>query len=97
MSSYIKVRKEVARTFYNKGFDIRIIPCKVSEQVLYDKNMLISPVIINKKNSKEKENSFDRIINSYIYYNCQNAELGYYPHYFVEESIYNSYRKEMKQ
>ena len=50
MSSYIKVRKEVARTFYNKGFDIRIIPCKVSEQVLYDKNTLISPVIINKKN-----------------------------------------------
>ena len=75
----------------------KIIPCKVSEQVLYDKNTLISPFIINKKNSKEKENSFDRIINSYIYYNCQNAELGYYPHYFVEESIYNSYRKEMKQ
>ena len=96
MSSYIKVRKEVARTFYNKGFDIRIISCKVSEQVLYDKNTLISPVIINKKNSKEKENSFDRIINSYIYYNCQNAELGYYPHYFVEEYIYNNYRKEMK-
>lgn len=96
MSSYIKVRKEVARTFYNKGFDIIIIPCKVSEQVLYDKNTLISPVIINKKNSKEKENSFDRIINSYIYYNCQNAELGYYLHYFVEEYIYNNYRKEMK-
>lgn len=96
MESYVKVRKEIARKFYNQGFDVRLLPCKVSEQALYAKNAWVQAVIINKKDSEETKNAFDRTVNSYRYYNCQNAELGYYPHYYIEESVYNNQKGNVK-
>ena len=48
------------------------------------------------KDSEETKNAFDRPVNSYRYYNCQNAELGYYPHYYIEESVYNNQKGNVK-
>lgn len=32
----------------------------------------------------ETDGEFDRWLNSYVYYNCTNAETGTYPAYYVE-------------
>lgn len=89
--TYIKVRKENARKYYNKGCDIALLPCKASESVLYEQDVWVRPVIINKKNTEKTENAFDRTVNEFIYYNCQWAETGYYPHYYIKKEDMEKY------
>ena len=82
--SFKKVNKPTARKLYREGREIYLLPCKVNEQALEDKNFWIKPVCISLATSEETENKFDRSVNAYEYYNCC-AELGYYAHYFVKE------------
>lgn len=76
---YIKVNKTKARNLFNQGKTVYIVPCKVRFDF---NNMWIKPYEIN--NSKIDEyTTFDTIINSFEYYNC-NYELGYYTSYYVQ-------------
>ncbi len=90
---YVKLTKPTARKLYNLGCTIKLIPCRVSSYVVtrvpsdYD---WIVPVEISILNCKYESNKFDRTVNEYQFYNC-NAELGYYPHYYVSQEDYNNY------
>lgn len=94
--NYKRINKPTARRMYYQGYDIKLLPCKVSDSVVtgvphdYD---WIKPVEINISSCTEDANKFDRSVNAYEYYNC-NAELGYYSHYFVSEEDYNKYKEE---
>lgn len=93
MANYKKVNKPTARKMFNHGLSIYILPCKVSERALDgNDNNWVKPVVINLQTTQldSKYNKFDRAINEYCYYNC-NAELGYYPHYYVTEEDMSSY------
>lgn len=94
MESYKRITKPNARKMYNSGITIRLLPCKVGESVLtgvpndFD---WIKPVEISMFTSTDEINKFDRAVANYTYYNC-NADLGYYPHYFVSEEDFNKYQ-----
>ena len=94
--NYNKVNKPTARKMYNMGYDILLLPCKVNAFIVFDKNYrgFIQPVTINIKTCTEDMNKFDRSVDSYVYYNANNAELGYYAHYYVSEEDYNKYKGE---
>ena len=83
--------KATARKMFYSGITIYVLPCKVSESAL-DCNSWIQPAIFDiTRNALGQENKFDRLVNEYTYYNC-NAEVGYYPHYYVTEADFNSYQ-----
>ena len=93
MVNYKKINKPIARKMFNNGITIYLLPCKVSEMALNsDIETWGHPVSINitKDQLDSKHNKFDRAINEYCFYNC-NAELGYYPHYYVTEEDVASY------
>ena len=81
---------------YNMGYDILLLPCEVNAFIVFDKNYrgFIQPVTISIKTCTEDMNKFDRTVDSYVYYNANNAELGYYAHYYVSEEDYNKYKGE---
>ena len=90
MVSYKRVIKPLARKMYNCGISVLLIPCRVNESVLTNKDSIIQPVTISILDSDSDINRFDRAVNNFEYYNC-NADLGYYSHYYVSEEDYNNY------
>lgn len=83
---YTKISKPIARKMYRSGFTIALLPCKVSAAALNNPGW-IQPIRINKAES-EGENSFDRTVDRFQYYNC-NAETGYYASYYVTKYDYD--------
>ena len=95
---YKRVNKPTARRMFNKGYNVQLLPCKVSENVFkVSKKYYIGvlPTEISLSTSSHEVNHFDRTVNEYEYYNC-NAELGYYAHYYVNEEDYTKYKEEVK-
>lgn len=91
MANFKRVTKPIARKMFYSGITIYVLPCKVNESAL-NCNGFIQPAIFDiTRNAIGQENKFDRLVNEYIYYNC-NSELGYYPHYFVTETDFASYQ-----
>lgn len=66
-----RVTKDKAKTFFENGKNIYILPCNVNPN-----NMWIKPVCI--------EGPFDEFVNAYTYYNC-NKETGEYVSFYVAE------------
>lgn len=91
---YMKVTKPIARKMYRAGYEVLLLPCKVSESAL-DKNVktFVQPVTIKVEESLDKINQFDRSVNSFEYYNC-NSELGYYSHYYVSVDDYKTFKED---
>ena len=69
----IRVTKPIARRLFRQGKVIYIVPCMCRPEDW-------KPVCIN----QESDEMFDRLVADFIYHNC-NAEVGYYPHYYIEE------------
>lgn len=78
----VNINKLKARNLYNKGFTIALLPCNVRSLT-----GIVQPVRITKQPGMD----FDKIVNEYEYYNCNN-ELGKYTHFYVDEIVLeNSY------
>ena len=86
---YVKVSKPIARKMYNYGLTVNLLPCKVSTNSIW-----IRPYTINKAESENLENQFDRTVNAFQYYNC-NTETGYYSSFYVDEDNYTKYKEEL--
>lgn len=67
---YVKITKPVARHLYNKGIKILLAPC----------NLRPIPCGIYVSNASNRD--FDKLINEFEYYNCNN-ETGRYTAYYV--------------
>lgn len=91
MENYKKINKPTARKMYNCGHPVLLLPCNVSDEAVEGKSDWIKPVTISIFDTEEDSNKFDRTVNSYAYYNC-NAELGYYPHYYVSLEEWDKYQ-----
>lgn len=79
----IKVNKATARKMYRSGCEIHLLPSKVRLD-----NEWVSPIAISLETHND---TFDRVVNRYEYYNC-NAELGYYSSYYVTEHELDRYK-----
>jgi hypothetical protein len=73
--NYIRVSKPKARTLYEKGLEVHIVPCNFSPDNYY---MPASPI--------PKDLDFDKFIRDYSIYNCVNRETGKYPAFYVRDT-----------
>lgn len=69
-----RVSKPRARNLYNQGHDVYMIPCNI-----HPENWWMPPV----KMLRNNETTFDRVVNTFCYYNCCNNDLGYYPAFYI--------------
>ena len=80
---YKRVTKTEARKVFNKGKSVWLLPSKVGFCI---NAPFLAPYEINKntRNNSVETPDFDRLSNSFAYYNCNN-ELGNIVHYYVEK------------
>lgn len=84
---YRRITKSNAKRLYKEGCTLIIAPVKANMNYGF---RLWSIMQYNGKDNETPEQSFDRIINSFIYHNC-NSESGLYPKYYIPESVYHKY------
>ena len=72
-----QINKTRARNLYNNGETIYLMPCNM----MFD-NFWQQPYPLDKSRAMYHEN-FDRAVNSFAYYNCDN-ERGAYPRFYVK-------------
>ena len=81
-----RIDKKTARTAYNNGLTVLFCPVNMRPFDMWDNG-----VQINIKNDTDvgildkwtKENSFDRALNSFEFYNCTNNETGHYTAFYI--------------
>lgn len=66
-----RIGKKAAEKAYNEYKDIFVVPCN------------LRPEFMVKVNKKSTENTFDKMVNSSMYYMC-SSETGKYLNFFVE-------------
>lgn len=69
-----QINKTVARKLFNSGKEFWMVPCNMRPEY---------GILINSLG--RSYTNFDKIYNSFIYYNCDN-ERGRYPRFYIEES-----------
>lgn len=69
-----RINKSEARKLYNLGRPIVVLPCKANPN---------SPWFSNSTVSKESGRDFNTLVNEFIYYNCNTAELGRRPAFYI--------------
>jgi len=74
----IKVNRKTAERLISDGYTIKVIPCKVRLRNLWFESARISLKKLN-----ELGTDFEKFINEYSYYNCNN-ELGKHPSYYLD-------------
>lgn len=74
----IQVNKTTARKLIEDGYTIKLVPCNIRL-----KNLWFEPYYVSDKTLKESDRTFDQMVNEYEYYNCNNPEMGRYPHYYL--------------
>ena len=72
--NYTRINKPEARKLYNLGRPIVVLPCKANPN---------SPWFSNSTVSKESGRDCDALVNEFTYYNCNTAELGRRPAFYV--------------
>ena len=71
-----RITKAKARELYGKGREIYLIPSKIRMGAMG------YPIGVNKQSS---ETDFEKCINNFYYYNC-NEETGKVIHYYIKEN-----------
>lgn len=77
-----RVSKRRAKSAYNAGHDVIITPVYADPF-----NMWRPHARISNKRRWGVDVTFDSIVNEYEYYNCNSAELGRYPAYYIKSEV----------
>ena len=75
--TFKKVTKRTAQKLYNAGTTVYILPCKASV-----KSMWFSPYPININDVCNDGVDFQKLVNAFEFYNCNN-ETGKYTAFYV--------------
>lgn len=78
-TNYHRITKDIARKAYNAGKRVVFSPCKVNPTSAW---IPVYDVCID--DSQEEKPTFDTLVNSYEYYNCNN-HLGSYAAYYIAQ------------
>ena len=73
-----QVNKTLARKLFNKGVTVYILPSNMRLNNTWGK-----PLDTNQEMYDMTVDNFDKIVNSFEYYNCSN-ETGLYSHFLIE-------------
>ena len=79
--TYKRVSKQKAKKLFADGHTLIIAPCNFRLFTMWG-----GFSTMNKCDSENPEFDFNRIINAYTYYNCNN-EVGKYPSFYVTENL----------
>ena len=74
----IKVTRDAARKLVRDGYTIKLIPSRIRL-----KNLWMEPAFMSKDILEKNDSDFEKFVNEYSYYNCNNAEVGYYPAFYI--------------
>ena len=88
VNGYKRITKVEAKKQYNQYKIIYLVPCKILPDY---KNFWIRPFDIKRKPDGitwDKE-TFDKIVNSFEYCNCQYSETGKYTSFYIKEDKNN--------
>ena len=77
--SIVQIAKQKARRLYEQGKTIYLQSCNMR----FD-NMWQSACPISKSTEQWIDQDFDKTVNEFTYYNCDN-ERGKYPNFFVKK------------
>lgn len=86
-TAYRRITKGNAKKLFVYGHVLIIAPVKANLDSPWHTWSIMQ---YNGKDDSTPEQSFDRIINSFTYYNC-NPQIGLYPKFYIPESIYYRY------
>ena len=75
--TYKRIDKRTARSLYNAGYTIYLVPCKIWPN---DQGW-IRPYPISKKENE----LFDNHVNAFEYYNCNYNEFGCYAAFYIKK------------
>ena len=75
----VRVNKQKAKRLYHQGVELTLLPCNVPLN-----NLWIAGHTFNIQQMEHRE--FDKIVNSFEFYNC-SRELGRYTAFYVEETL----------
>lgn len=92
--TFKRVNKRTADRCYNMGLSFYICPVKLNPFNEYFQ----TGYLVESKGIARNFNDFTSFINNYEYYNCNNAEVGLYPAFYVpiDEGHYDySFMKEV--
>lgn len=84
---YRRITRANAKKLFADGHILIIAPAKADLDSPWNNWSIMQ---YNGKDGTAPAQSFDRIINSFTYYNC-NSQLGLYPKFYIAESIYHKY------
>jgi hypothetical protein len=76
---FARIDKRKARNLFESGVKIYLVPSNFAPFGAWIQPFEIS---INNPYSWEKQD-FDKISNSFTYYNCINAQTGYFPAFYI--------------
>jgi hypothetical protein len=76
VNGYKRITKQAARKLYEKGQPVLFCPVNLRPGGPWD----IGCTIV-----KEEGRTFEQVLNSFEYYNCNNSSTGYYTAFYVEE------------
>lgn len=79
-NNYVRISKKQAAARYKTDQNIYLLPCK-----MHPENLWQNPMLFNRKGSEH--NTFDQIVNSFEYYNC-DYERGYYAAFYITRKEY---------
>ena len=80
-TNYVRISKQKAKKLFEAGHTVVIAPCRLRLFTTWGGWHLM-----NKANSVYPELEFTKIVNTFVYYNCNN-ELGTYPSFYVTENL----------
>lgn len=73
---YTRIDKRQARKIYNGGGSVVILPHRANPHSIW-----FDGADFSKENTGNKD--FDGLVSEFTYYNCNTAELGRYPAFYV--------------
>ena len=79
-----RISKRAAEKLYNAGKPVYMLPCKMRFDNPWEKPYKAQKEELTKAYGGEKYATFEQIINTFHYYNCQYNETGKYIAYYME-------------
>ena len=75
-SQYRRISKAKARKLWGTGPTISLCPVKLRPGGPWQSDIRYFV-------EEQREREFDRLVNSFVWYNCQHNETGYYPAFYL--------------
>lgn len=77
--NWTRISKHEARRLFDAGKDIHLLPCKMNPENMYH----VPTQANNLPDDTGDVWAFDQLCSWYNYHNCQYAEAGKYPAFYV--------------